>query len=457
VEGNQLFRLTRLRLATWYALVMGCILGLSGFGLYHVVAHAYLETINKGLQSVGTALSQSIEPIWQQPERLKQLAQEISLELCVAQARCVTKKALTQQPLTEMAEPVNYYLRLLNRSGKPIAIAGMHLEQLPITLPAEHWQTLTDKSGHSYRQINLPLYTQNQLSGYLQVGRSLNDLDQNLTFLRYALVLGWPISMTLIGWSSWWLAGLAMQPVYRSYQQMQQFTADAAHEFRTPLAAIHSTIEAAIRLSEQQTSQLLPETETTRVLQVLKRQNTRLSQLVGDLLLLARLDQQQLAINHQPCCLNDLISDLVEELAFLAIETQVILLTKVQTQKKVYVLGNEEQLYRLISNLIMNAIQATKSQGVVTVFLEDKEQYAFVKVQDTGIGIALEHQSRIFDRFYRVNNDRSRQTGGSGLGLAIAQAIVKAHKGSIQVQSQVGIGSTFTVKLPLTSDDSSRF
>lgn len=228
------------------------------------------------------------------------------------------------------------------------------------------------------------------------------------------------------------------------------------HEFRTPLAAIHSTIEAAIRLSEQQTSQPLPDTETTRVLQVLKRQNTRLSQLVGDLLLLARLDQQQLATNHEPCCLNDLISDLVEELAFLAIETQVILLTKVQTQKKVYVLGNEEQLYRLISNLIMNAIQATKSQGMVTVFLEDKEQHALIKVQDTGIGIALEHQSRIFDRFYRVNNDRSRQTGGSGLGLAIAQAIVKAHKGSIQVQSQVGIGSTFTVKLPLTSNDASQ-
>src|SRR5579883_2501480 len=189
-----------------------------------------------------------------------------------------------------------------------------------------------------------------------------------------------------------------------------------------------------------------------RVLQVLKRQNARLSQLVGDLLLLARLDQPQLAIDHQPCCLNDLISDLVEELAFLAIETHVNLLANVQTQEKVYVLGNEEQLYRLISNLIVNAIQASKSEGRVMVFLEDSDQYAFIKVQDTGIGITLEHQSRIFDRFYRVNDDRSRQTGGSGLGLAIAQAIVKAHKGSIQVQSQPGLGSTFTVRLPLYSN-----
>jgi len=453
VERNQLFRLTRLRLAAWYAFVMGCILGLSGFGLYHVVAHAYRETINKGLESVGTALSHSIEPVWQQPERLKQLAQEISLELCAAQANCLTTKTvLTQQPLTEATKPVNYYLRLLDSSGKPIALGGLYLEQLPITLPAKHWQTLTDHLGNSYRQITLPLYTQNQLSGYLQIGRSLNDLNQNLALLRFTLLLGWPISMIFIGWSSWWLAGLAMKPVYRSYQQMQQFTADAAHEFRTPLAAVHSTIEAAIRVSEQQSPQSLRESEAMRVLQVLKRQNARLSQLVGDLLLLARLDQPQLAIDHQPCCLNDLISDLVEELAFLAIETHVNLLANVQTQEKVYVLGNEEQLYRLISNLIVNAIQASKSEGRVMVFLEDSDQYAFIKVQDTGIGITLEHQSRIFDRFYRVNDDRSRQTGGSGLGLAIAQAIVKAHKGSIQVQSQPGLGSTFTVRLPLYSN-----
>ena len=449
MERNQLFRITRLRLSVWYALVMGCILGLSGLGVYHVVAHAYRETINRGLESAAEALHQSIEPVWQQPGHLQQLAQEISLELCVAQANCLTKKALTRHPLTEGAEPVNYYLRLLDRSGKPIALAGMYLEQLPVTSPVQHWQTLSDRLGKSYRQITFPVYTQNQLSGYLQLGRSLNDLNQHLAFLRLTLSLGWAISMIFIGWSSWWLAGLAMQPLDRSYQQMQQFTADAAHEFRTPLAAIDSTIEAAIRLSGQQSSEPLAETATARILQVLKRQNTRLSQLVGDLLLLARLDQQQVTGGYHPCCLNDLISDLVEELAFLAIEAQVTLLMQVQTQKKVYVFGNEEQLYRLISNLIVNAIQATKSEGRVTVFLEDSEQYALIKVQDTGIGMALEHQSRIFDRFYRVNGDRSRASGGSGLGLAIAQAIVKAHKGSMRVQSQPGLGSTFTVRLPL--------
>ncbi|MBH8564596.1 HAMP domain-containing histidine kinase [Nostoc sp. CENA67] len=449
MERNELFYVTRLRLAGWYALVMGCILGVSGLGIYQVVAHAYHETIDEGLESVTKALHKSIEPVSGQPKQLKQLAKELSLNVCLTQANCLlSQTAKIQHPLTEVADPVTYYLRLLDQSKRPLTIAGVQLEQLPIASPEIHRQTLTDKSGIRYRQISLTLRTQYQLTGYVQVGRSLKDLDQHLAALRLALLLGWPVTMIVIAICSWYLAGLAMQPVYRSYQQMEQFTADAAHEFRTPLAAMHSTIDAAFRLYGQSGSELLTE-PVNRTLQVLKRQTARLSKLVGDLLLLARLDQQQLAGEYQPCCLNDLISDLVEELAFLATEAQVKLIQQVQSPKKLYVLGNEEQLYRLISNLMINAIQATPSEGQVTVALEHSERCAFIIVQDTGIGIAPEHHSQIFNRFYRINKDRSRASGGSGLGLAIASAIARTHKGSIQLYSQINKGSTFTVKLPL--------
>jgi signal transduction histidine kinase len=119
------------------------------------------------------------------------------------------------------------------------------------------------------------------------------------------------------------------------------------------------------------------------------------------------------------------------------------------------ILGDEEQLYRLFSNLITNAIQYTPKDGQVKVTVIREERHAIVRVQDTGIGIASADQKRIFNRFYRVNSDRSRITGGAGLGLAISKAIVQAHKGSFQVQSQLGQGSIFTVRLPLkpaTSD-----
>ncbi|BAY14503.1 integral membrane sensor signal transduction histidine kinase [Anabaenopsis circularis NIES-21] len=442
MKRNPIFSETRWRLAAWYTLVMSSILGLSGLGVYTVVAHTYYETIDQGLKSVAKALHKSIEPAWQQPGHLQELAKELSLELCINPTNCLPKTTIIQQPIEEAGNQVNYYIRLLDSSQKVFASTDIQFDNLPIILSSQKWQIITDAFGTHYRQITLPLYTNNQISGYLQVARSITDLEQHLAYLRLTLILGLPISLILVALSSWWLAERAMQPVYSSYQQMQQFTADAAHEFRTPLAAMHSTIEAAIKLQAEPKS-------NNGTLDVLKRQNHRLSQLVGDLLLLTRIDQKQITREYQLCCLNDLISDLIEELAFLAVEHQVSLSGQMLVTKKVYVQGNEEQLYRLISNLMINAIQATSSGGKVIIFLEDSELYAIIKVQDTGIGIALEHQQRIFDRFYRIDRDRSRSSGGSGLGLAIALAIVQAHKGTIHVQSQSGLGSTFTIRLPL--------
>ena len=125
------------------------------------------------------------------------------------------------------------------------------------------------------------------------------------------------------------------------------------------------------------------------------------------------------------------------------------LTSAVRIHNPLNVIGDEEQLYRLVSNLIVNAIQYTLAGGQVTVVLDRSDDRALIHIQDTGIGIAPSEQTQIFDRFYRVNSDRSRNTGGSGLGLSIAKAIVQAHQGSIQVQSELGKGSAFTIRLPL--------
>jgi signal transduction histidine kinase len=145
--------------------------------------------------------------------------------------------------------------------------------------------------------------------------------------------------------------------------------------------------------------------------------------------------------------LNTLVTDIVDEFEALAIASSLQLKTEILVDQPVIVLGDAEQLYRLISNLITNAIQYTPNGGAITIRLNTHPEQAVIQVQDTGIGIPDAEQAHIFDRFYRVNGDRSRHTGGSGLGLAIAQAIAQAHQGHLQVQAVEGQGSTFTLSL----------
>lgn len=453
MKDNQLFGSTRLRLAMWYAGVMAGIMAVCGLGVYQVVAHAYRKTIDQGLEAVTAVVAQRIEPVIQRPEQLRQIADHLSLRLCLTESDCIpTHKAaqlpeIIQPSLVKVPDPINYYIRLIDSEGRPIVVMGLQIDELPSTSGRSEWQTLVDRQGIRYRQVSLPLQIDNQPAGYVQVGRSLQDLNQNLAALRWTLLIGCAIALLLVAWSSWWLAGLAIRPIYSSYQQMQQFTADAAHEFRTPLAAMQATIEATLRFQTKLDSPTIE--PSGGALTVLQRQTLRLSELVRDLLLLTRIDQHKGAERHLPCCLNDLISDLIEELAFLAVKEEIKLSMQLQVSNLVYVLGDEEQLYRMVCNLINNAIQATPAGGKVTVVLRRDEQCAIIQVQDTGLGIPLADQRRIFDRFYRMEQDRSRHTGGSGLGLPIALAIAQAHEGTIQVQSEVGRGSTFTVYLPL--------
>lgn len=276
----------------------------------------------------------------------------------------------------------------------------------------------------------------------MQVGRSLEEFNHYLDSVKLILILGLPMAMVMIAGASWWLSGLAMQPIYQSYRQIQQFTADAAHELRTPLAATSATVESALLMPE------IDEQETRDILQTIQRQNQRLTTLVVDLLMLARLDRQAQKLQHEVCCLNDIVSDLIEEFEAMATTAGVKLTSSIRVKQNMNVIGNSDQLYRLVSNLIVNAIQYTLKGGEVTVILESSDNYAVIKVQDTGIGIPQHELKRVFDRFYRVSSDRSRNTGGSGLGLAIAQAIVQAHQGKLNVQSEFGKGSTFTVQLP---------
>jgi len=439
MRQNRLFNRTRIQLTGFYAIVIGLITLISGSAIHLVMIRAFERTVNRELDTLAGTVHDTLEAVLQQPEVVNPVALNLLPGLCV-RGECSPIKP--DSKIAELTQRQGYCLRLLDLKGKEIAILGSKKHKFSDLNPRMHWENTTDDRGERYHIHILPLKTiDNSDWGYLQVAQSFHRLDEYMSSLHLILIFGVPLAMLLIGGASWWLSGLAIQPIYQSYQQIQQFTADAAHELRTPLAVTRIAVESALDVA-------VIEPETRNNLEIAQRQVRHLTCLAEDLLWLSRLEAKQLPVQFQPCCLNDLVSDLEEELAPLAMAHSIDLRLEL-VKHPIYVMGDSDRLYRAIANLIHNAIQYTPAHGVVMIRLGSSERHAILTIQDNGIGISAEDLPHIFDRFYRVQADRSRNTGGTGLGLAIVRAIVQAHHGSIQVDSQLDLGSTFTVNLPI--------
>ena len=219
------------------------------------------------------------------------------------------------------------------------------------------------------------------------------------------------------------------------FRRERQFTANASHELRTPLAAMQAIL-GVVRAQPRTT----PEYEAA--IDNLAEEADRLHGLVDRLLYLARRDAQRSDV-RQPVELTFLLADIVDSLAPLAEQKAVTL--ALSSPSGLTVLGDADSLARLFVNLIDNAIKYT-DHGAVSISAASHSDHVTVAVSDTGAGIAAEHLPHLFDRFYRV--DAARTAQGAGLGLAIAYDIAHAHGGDIAVSSQVGQGTSFTVRLP---------
>ena len=289
--------------------------------------------------------------------------------------------------------------------------------------------------------VTLPVFDTDtkQLVGYVRASESLLDLENTLRKLDWGLGGGVVAALVLSGFGGVWLTQQAMQPIEQSFERLQQFTADASHELRSPLMAIKSNAAVALKYAEGMRNS---DAEKFEAIASATRQMTRLTE---DLLLLARTDRDR----HQDCQpvnLTAILRHLIQFYTPEAASKQIQL--KADLPESLYLSGDAAQLTQLFTNLLINALQYTPAQGSIAIEAHQQGASLQVKVRDTGIGIASTHLPRIFDRFWRADSSRSYSSGGSGLGLAIAQSVVQTHGGSIAVQSQLGEGSCFTVLLP---------
>lgn len=225
-------------------------------------------------------------------------------------------------------------------------------------------------------------------------------------------------------------------------QMRREFTANVSHELRTPLTAISGYAEIMAQ-------GLVQPDDMKPFADKIYREANRLISLIADIIQLSRLDEGAAQFQQEPVALQELVTDVAQRLQPLAQQKQIALRSTVQP---VTVIGIRQVLQELIYNLCENAIKYNKPQGTVQITLAAEANQAVLTVADTGIGIAAEDQSRVFERFYRVDKSHSRTIGGTGLGLSIVKHGVQLHGGEIRLESQVGQGTTITVWLPLSAD-----
>lgn len=386
-----------------------------------------------------------------------------------------------------------YYIQISQLDGRAVQLSeNLRGQRLPLptdliaNLAADQarYATVTVAPNVRLRVITAPIALAGRPIGIVQVASSLAGVDDALSVVRRALLLGSLVSLVLAAVGGNVLARAALHPIKaitetahritdardlsrripvslhtdelgqltdtindmlgrleEAFEAQQRLVADVSHELRTPLTTIQGNLDL-LRRGAIEDPVLRGE-----ALRAIGDETARMRRLVSDLLLLAQADAG-LQLHRQPVEMDTLLLEVYRQAQVMADGVTV----RLGAEDQAVVIGDADRLKQLLLNLVVNALKYTPTGGAVTLTLRRSHGWVQVAVADTGHGIAPEDLPHIFERFYRADRSRARP-GGSGLGLSIAQWIAHAHGGRIEVESTVGVGSTFTVWLPEARDN----
>ncbi len=397
----------------------------------------------------------------------------------------------SQKEQHELRE-VTHSLRVFSPDGRLVWIGSDAVAQQPVTdkvfervrLGKTVFETVESADGTPVRHLFLPIPRQGQVRYVLQAEASLLLYRETLKGLVILLTIG-SGTILLVAWvGSGWFAKKVLTPIevlstgaetisgadlgkrltldspyqefrrltqafnslmdrfQRSVESQRRFVDHAAHELQTPLTVLQGNLE--VTLLKARTSEEYREALINNVEQV-----ERLITLTRSLLTLAKFTSDKPPVHLVPLALEPLIHDLVDELTILADDRRIKL--SFESQSVPPVLGDAQWLKLALINLLHNALRYTPSGGAVTVRLQSVGGEVAVAVEDTGHGIEPEHLPHLFERFYRTDWARTKDSGGTGLGLPIVKEIAEAHGGAVTVDSQVDKGSVFTLRLPIAT------
>ena len=344
------------------------------------------------------------------------------------------------------------------------------------------YETFIISDNHPIRVITMPVIRNGKLANLVQVGTSKKVVVDTLKNLAIILWTAVPAVLLLTALIGRFIARRALKPVAKitqtakdigtganlsqripvpevkdeigelaltfnsmmdrlesSFSQMSQFSSDASHELRTPLTVLKGQSE--LTLGKERKPKEYQEVISSNLEEI-----QYMSKVLEDLFMLSKSDENQIALDYESVDLKLLIEEICRHAQIIASEKNIKIITAYIERIQVY--GDPVRLRQMIWNVIVNGIKYTQPDGEVTISLQEKKDIALITIQDNGIGISSSDLPQIFNRFYRVDKARSREEGGTGLGLSICKFIVDAHKGSIDIESTLGEGTKFKIKLP---------